>query len=340
MGNGIFREASNWSCPCWRNPPLFRNCSKTYPATRFESFIIRQARPSFKAGVLAGAGCGPLRQQRLARLGEHLLDQRAHAFQQVILLEYRSQRVQPYQGGGPVSPEMFRGRREVISKLKQPRGGTVLFSGRMMGKSSISEQNPHGHPGAKECGGRAKRAERVHLQRCGGHSASAGREVFGLARQPRRRVFKQPSKAGAYGELETQRAQGKTAKRLENFRQLIGAILNTGIHLAILIDEADKFAAADADKPREESLAWLLRDLEHEMPDNLRVVFAGFQTIHRQVLFENGAFANWFGLVQLGPLDTDDAKALVVEPFADLGFVFTSEAGVERILDFTGRHPL
>ncbi len=99
-------------------------------------------------------------------------------------------------------------------------------------------------------------------------------------------------------------------------------------------------AKNDSAKGIELSLAWLLRDLENHASGKLRIVFAGFQTLHHEVIAANGAFANWFGQCQLGPLERDEAISLIKDPLADFGIQFISDAGVERILEFSGRYPL
>jgi hypothetical protein len=278
----------------------------------------------------------------LLRLGECLQDQRSHAFQQIILPRLPLERVKPYQGGGPVSPEMFRGRRDVIERLKQPRGGTVLFSGRMMGKSSILTKI-HNDIQASQRAGSTSREFSVFISNAAEDlltplveklASMLGGERGSKFLQADRSLAPSPT-------LRPRDRQERARQRLANFRSLVNILLERReSHLTILLDEADRFAAADAERPRAESLAWLLRDLEQEMPDRLRVVFAGFQTIHHQVLFKSGAFANWFGLEQLGALAEEDAGSLVIEPFADFGFTFASRAGVDRIMEFTGRHPL
>lgn len=275
----------------------------------------------------------------LLRLCETPVEQRELGFQQVILPRAPFHVVKPWQLGGPVSAEMFKGRQEVIASLKVEKGNTVLFSGRMMGKSSI--------------------LDRIY------------RDIESDAQHPRQRAIKiSNSRAELFRALtneladllpanETKRVKAKVdriedasaqspAQIDERARQrlnLIGKVLDTffedeDARLWILIDEADRFAAEDARKPRDHSIAWLLRDREFNQPERLRVVFAGFQTIHNQVIAENGAFANWYGIKQLSTLEDSDARALIVEPFADFAFSFASEAGVDRILEFTGGHPL
>lgn len=273
----------------------------------------------------------------LLRLAECAPDLRPHALQQILLARLSVNRLKPYQKGGPVAPEMFRGRREIVEKLKQPNGGTVLFSGRMMGKSSILHKI---HDDIQS-------AASPHRKQLSVFVSSAADDL--LTPLVNRLVELQPGayqkfadgdrKAAPLLTLSPSERKERHRRRLQNLRSLVKTVLS-GSHLTILIDEADRFAAADGERPREDSVAWLLRDLEFETPGQLRIVFAGFQTIHQQALFKNGAFANWFGLEQLGPLDTIDAEALVREPFADFGFIFSSDAGVERILEFTGRHPL
>lgn len=275
----------------------------------------------------------------LLRLCEAPMEQRELGFQQVILPRSPFHAVKPWQLGGPVSAEMFKGRRAVIESLKDEKGSTVLFSGRMMGKSSIldriyrdieSDSTQPLHRAIKISNARAQLFRALTNELADLLPPAEAKRVKAKVDRIEDTSAQSPAQKG---ELEAQRLN------------LIGKVLDTffeqeGARLWILIDEADRFAADDARKPRDHSLAWLLRDREFNDPGRLRVVFAGFQTIHNQVIAENGAFANWFGIEQLSTLEDSDARALIVEPFADFAFSFASEAGVDRILEFTGGHPL
>lgn len=275
----------------------------------------------------------------LMRLVECPPEKRMHGLQQIILPRLPLTLVKPYQGGGAVAPEMFRGRQLQIEKLKKARGATVLFSGRMMGKSSILKRLETDIESRRAAGDTREIAIRISnagddllprlIERLSALDHGRGRRFAVEEERIRNRSTRTKAER-----------RGATRERLGNLRRLLTEVLENGTRLSILIDEADLFAAADADRPRDESLAWLLRDLEQERPEQLRLVFAGFQTIHHQVLSNNGAFANWYGLEPVGPLEESDAEALVSEPFADFGFLFASAAGIRRILEFTGRHPL
>lgn len=274
----------------------------------------------------------------LLRLAECLRDQRQRAVQQILLTRLPLNKTKPYQGGGPVSSEMFRGRRDVIARLKQPKGGTVLFSGRMMGKSSILTKI-HADIQAAASGGGPRELSVFVSSAAEDLLTPLVEKLADLVPGSGRTFLDADRRFSPRSRMTPAERKEKARQRLQNARSLIKAALRIA-RTTILIDEADKFAAADGERPREESVAWMLRDLEHENPERLRIVFAGFQTIHHQALFRNGAFANWYGLEQLGPLEVEDSRALVTEPFADFGFVFASESGVQRILEFTGRHPL
>jgi hypothetical protein len=73
----------------------------------------------------------------LLRIAEVPIAQRLVALQQVLLPRMPSLGRRTYQTGGPVASELFRGRQGIIDELTSPGGKTVLFSGRMMGKSSV-----------------------------------------------------------------------------------------------------------------------------------------------------------------------------------------------------------
>jgi hypothetical protein len=273
----------------------------------------------------------------LLRIAEVPIAQRVIAFQQVLLPRMPSLGRRTYQTGGPVASELFRGRQKVIDELTSPRGKTVLFSGRMMGKSSVLGRIRD----------RIDSSSSDEKHRCVLLSASTGALLEPLLdkllmflpmperdekRRHRERLATSPQDQPA-------KREEKESGKLELLRQVIERICADG-RLTILVDEADKFAKDDSAKERKHSLAWLLRDLENHSPDKLRIVFAGFQTLHHEVIAANGAFANWFNQCQLGPLERDEAFSLIKEPLADFGVQFVSDAGVERILEFSGGYPL
>ena len=275
----------------------------------------------------------------LLRLCEVSHGRREQAFQQIVLPRAPYSTVNPWQLGGPVAGEMFRGRKKIIDRLSQPRGGTVLFSGRMMGKSSILDRM-HRQIESDRSGGSNRRSIRI---------SNAGVDLFRslidelaeLLPDEQSTLRQKAKRLEVNSQMSPQKRRDISADRREMIVNSVRDFLRKEeAHLTILIDEADKFAKHDARRPIDESLAWALRDLEFDHPESLRVVFAGFQTIHEQIISENGAFANWFGPEEVSSLDQDDARKLIREPFADFGYAFTSEAGLDRILEFTGRHPL
>jgi hypothetical protein len=273
----------------------------------------------------------------LLRIAEVPIAQRLVALQQVLLPRMPSLGRRTYQTGGPVASELFRGRQGIIDELTSPGGKTVLFSGRMMGKSSVLSRirdriaaSPEDEAGV-----------------CVLLSAATGElldplvnrliELLpdrdrGTTRDEWKRLAESPKDKPA-------ERDDKNRGKLRLLRRVIETLCARA-RLIILIDEADNFAKRDSGKDRELSLAWLLRDLENHDQKRLRIVFAGFQTLHHEVIAANGAFANWFGQLQLGPLERDEAISLIKEPLADFGVQFVSDAGIERILEFSGGYPL
>lgn len=273
----------------------------------------------------------------LLRIAEVPLAQRVVALQQVLLARMPSLGKRTYQTGGPVASELFRGRQSVIDELTSPRGKTVLFSGRMMGKSSVLSRI------RDQIETSPSRSE----HRCVWLSVATGalleplmdkllQLVLGPVRDDMR---KRKDRLASLPHDKPAQRKEKESGQLSLLRSMIEGVCAKS-RLTILIDEADMFAKLDSAREREFSLAWLLRDLENNQPDRLRIVFAGFQTLHHEVIAANGAFANWFGQCQLGPLEREEAVSLIKEPLGDFGVHFVSDAGVERILEFSGRYPL
>lgn len=272
----------------------------------------------------------------LLRIAEVPIAQRVIALQQVLLPRMPSLGKRTYQTGGPVASELFRGRREIIDDLTSPRGKTVLFSGRMMGKSSVL----------------SRIRDRINASPQEKHHCVLFGVALGELLEPlmdkltafvppeeKEEIQRTRKRCGSSPQDSPKVQRDKERGKVQLLRRLIEVICVNN-RLTILIDEADTFAKNDSAKDRELSLAWLLRDLENHAPDKLRVVFAGFQTLHHEVIAANGAFANWFGQCQLGPLEREEAISLIKEPLADFGIQFISDAGVERILEFSGRYPL
>lgn len=274
----------------------------------------------------------------LVRLGEVPEASRPDAFQQVILPRLPGLAGRTYQKGGPVAAELFRGRASVIDGLTLPGGWTVLFSGRMMGKSSVLKQIKERYD---------REPTRTGQRKCLLVSTSGGNlldplleELFSLL--PLRIAEahrKELAKMAISHTVKPAERERREEVRLQIFRKVVQSVLD--LHpLTLLIDEADEFATEDSQKPRKLSLAWVLRDLENAKKERLRIVFAGFQTLHHEVIASNGAFANWFGYKALEPFDRDEAVSLIQEPLADFGVQFLSESGVERVIEFTGKYPL
>ena len=273
----------------------------------------------------------------IMRLAECAREHRLAALQQIMLPRLPLERVKPYQQAGAVAPEMFRGRNNLIEVLKAPRGGTVLFGGRMLGKSSVLSKIHHDY-GRQSGVGRSiliSNANEDIIPRLVEKLAQILGSEGGEFHRIERKLFNQTPNT-----RQQRRTRGE--QRRQNLQNLLRRVLDSNERLTILIDEADLFAQADAERSRNESIAWMLRDAELEQPTRLRVVFAGFQRIHKQIENVNGAFANWFGLKPVGCLTREEAESLITEPFVDFGFSFgfASPVGIERILQFSGRHPL
>jgi hypothetical protein len=101
-----------------------------------------------------------------------------------------------------------------------------------------------------------------------------------------------------------------------------------------LIDEADKFAAADAASAQRSEVSWALRSLAEE--GTTYFVLAGFWELFRSAVFSaDSPIRNLGELVRLGPLDEDAAAELVRDPMAALGITVDDEV-VTGVLAATG----
>ena len=105
----------------------------------------------------------------------------------------------------------------------------------------------------------------------------------------------------------------------------------------VLLDEADHFLDADA----QESFPVVerLRTLMQETGLRFKVVFAGLHDVQRFKNIANQPLAHFGENLLVGPLEAGPARQLVREPLEALGYRFTDETTVLKILSYTNYHP-
>lgn len=112
----------------------------------------------------------------------------------------------------------------------------------------------------------------------------------------------------------------------------------------LLLDEADRFLQADgAKRPEPFPVIDLLKQGMEHTKRRFKVVFAGLHAVQRSALSGNNPLVHLGEQICIGPLrgerDGRDARRLVTEPLASIGYRFESPDLVTRILSQANYYP-
>lgn len=225
---------------------------------------------------------------------------------------------------GTVPPEMFFGREEMARRLASFDGTCLVYGGRQLGKSALLE---HVQRRFEETYGHV--AIRLDIKEVGDPTAyQVPEQLWPRIREELKRV------RFLSGQVTTDKPDvllGYIGEALEGPK---------GRKLLILLDEADNFL--DADSRRGFEQVKRLRDLMSKHPGRCKVVLAGLHNVQRFQGIANQPLAHFGSALLVGPLEAQDADALVRRPMEALGFRFPSEdknGSVLRILSYTNYHP-
>ncbi len=230
--------------------------------------------------------------------------------------------VNPYTpfGAGNVPPEMFRGRSDVISDLWDPNRTAIIYGGRQLGKSAVlrAVERRFNRPEARQF---------VFLNDIknlgdpeGNHPVS---EVWQHIKEWAASIKLVDSKV-----LDT--ANNVSTEMLRALAKYPDA------RILILLDEADNFLKADAKS--DFIVVQQLKKLMDSSERRIKFVFSGLHGVQRFCSIPNHPFAH-LQSVNIGPLEPDEALALVREPLSMLGFEFQDNDAIYRILAYTNYHP-
>jgi len=284
---------------------------------------------------------------RILRLGA---DERFRGLMEMVAARFLSSSHQTYQDSSAVGRRMFFGREEEVRRLESD--GTVVFSGRKMGKSSLLRHV------FLQC--RESTDRRAVLVGCAGIApwqswrvlddfALKLLELFHREEIPDPPRWDRPQLPLAMNDAQRRALFGEMLSdvkaKFQNFLHVvIERLRGRGIHrLFLLLDEADSFARAEFiensgnESRSRAAVSWFLRDRETEHDKFLRIVFAGYDELGRTETLPHSAFGNWGSRINLGPLSEPAARRLIVEPLAALG-ILAGEDLADRILDYTAGH--
>ncbi|MGI8423051.1 MAG: hypothetical protein ACR2NO_02865 [Chloroflexota bacterium] len=263
-------------------------------------------------------------------------------FASAVSSQLPTRQASPFSESGPTSSAMFFGRRDVLRELRDPLGPTVLFGGRRLGKSSIlkelerqfTEEDPE---------------HRVAVYVDASNAGITPESVLGLVQAIADGIERYtPVVNGALRPAPFRDRIGRVDS-VQNFVTRIRALLREapGYQFLLLLDEADVLCEY-LDVPQAPHLAdgqqlgWGLRQIVAEGDGHFDVRLAGFQEINRATFSSNVPFYNFRRGTSGRPLKVfapDEAIELLTSTLRGLWVEFETRALVERILDFTGRHP-
>ncbi|MCX6032464.1 MAG: ATP-binding protein [Chloroflexi bacterium] len=223
---------------------------------------------------------------------------------------------------GDVPPEMFFGRERQARELLDSSGTCLVYGGRQLGKSALLShvQRDFDHPE------REQRAWVVDIKLVG--DPSAGKLTRSIWPELRDR-FKE---AGFLPKSI------RSEKPEDIARHIRAAILERPERrVLVLFDEADNFLDADASDNFQ--MVEMLRTLMFDTGRHFKVVFAGLHKVQSFEGIPNHPLAHFGRGLCIGPLEADAAVKLVRQPLEALGYRFSEDTAVVRILSYTNFHP-
>ena len=239
--------------------------------------------------------------------------------------------VNPYVpfAAGSVPPEMFFGRQDLIDKLKDPYGPAIVYGGRQLGKSALLRQVQRSFHDPEQ--GRFAIYEDIRL---------IGEITTG-------QDYKRTLEDRLQKALTQEKIIEKTKKNLdidEITDILIHQIKNNGWRILLLLDEADKFLEADAQ--RNFHLVSQLKRVMDQTDRAFKVVLAGLHHVQQFQRMNNQPLAHLgdSGSIEIGPLEPAAAMELLEKPMRILGYIFgkpgeEDSSLMRHIFSYTNYHP-
>ncbi|MFI0466847.1 hypothetical protein ACH347_22430 [Saccharopolyspora sp. 5N102] len=226
---------------------------------------------------------------------------------------------------GLVPPEVFVGRATEMSQVTDPNGGLFVYGGRQLGKSALLRRVD-----ATFNDGDAKYAIYLDLKAKGiGEAEPASRIWRALTVELKRR--------GVLGARVSDEAPPETV--INHVKAWLSD--NPSRRVLLLADEADAFLTADSrGEATPGGIAHFrnvlgLKELMESTERRFKVVFAGLHQVQRFGHLSNVPLVHGGPDILIGPLQPLDARKLVVEPMAALGYRFDRPELVWRLLSAT-----
>ncbi|KAA5837248.1 hypothetical protein ABT337_15260 [Saccharopolyspora hirsuta] len=226
---------------------------------------------------------------------------------------------------GLVPPEVFVGRATEMSQVTDPEGGLFVYGGRQLGKSALLRRVHATFDNSD-----TKHAIYLDLKAKGiGEAEPASRIWRALTIELKNR--------GVLGPKVSDEAPPDTV--INNVKAWLSE--NPSRRVLMLADEADAFLTADS---RGESTpggvshfrnVLGLKELMESTERRFKVVFAGLHQVQRFGHISNVPLVHGGPDILIGPLEPLDARKLVVEPMAALGYRFERPELVWRLLSAT-----
>ncbi|GAA4613203.1 hypothetical protein [Saccharopolyspora hordei] len=226
---------------------------------------------------------------------------------------------------GLVPPELFVGRATEMAQVIDPDGGLFVYGGRQLGKSALLRRVQ-----ATFDNGDTKHAIYLDLKAKGIGEAEPASRIW-------RTLTVELKNRGVLGPKVSDEAPPDTV--INNVKAWLSE--DPSRRVLILADEADAFLTADS---RGESTpggvshfrnVLGLKELMESTERRFKVVFAGLHQVQRFGHISNVPLVHGGPDILVGPLEPLDARKLVVEPMAALGYRFERPELVWRLLSAT-----
>ncbi len=221
-----------------------------------------------------------------------------------------------------VSPEMFYGRIQERKSIMNPTGTGFVYGGRRLGKTTLLrdvERNYHDP---------AQHRIAVFLD-LEGENIGTQRQLDDLWLLLGEEFKKHKIVSGAHDNPIT---------LLEQVCQWLDG--NQQRRILVLLDQADRFL--EADEKEQFVRASRVRGIMEKTNRRFKVVFAGVHNIPRMTRIPDHPLAQFGSPISIGPLlghEAQEARRLIEEPLAALGYSFESPDLVRRILWRTNYYP-
>ncbi|MGI6643730.1 MAG: hypothetical protein ACOX3V_07045 [Bacillota bacterium] len=229
----------------------------------------------------------------------------------------------PYSFSGPiVPPEVFQGREKVIQEIEDSLGSAVLYGGRQLGKSACLREfaRRYQRPAFNQYVV-YRDIKQVGKPGADSHPASVWKHV---ARGLYEAGFPVSAKASVDDVVSAVKAQVASKPDLR---------------IWVLLDEADDFLRVDGSSKSPFTVVQQLKALMDSTGRRFKVVFSGLHSVQKYCTIPNHPFAHFKAPIVIGPLDPRSAIRLIKEPLSTLGFRFSSDDPVYRILAYANSHP-